>query len=82
MTTDKMDDKDIERMIDIIGDGELSARRKNGCSKKACGRFMRACGKWPTQPLCSATQMGKCVKVYQGTGTVAARAMEGDRSSI
>jgi hypothetical protein len=25
MTTDKMDDKDIERMIDIIGDGELSA---------------------------------------------------------
>ena len=25
MTTHKMDDKDIERMIDIIGDGELSA---------------------------------------------------------
>ena len=25
MTTRKMDDKDIERMIDIIGDGELSA---------------------------------------------------------
>ena len=25
MTRHKMDDKDIERMIDIIGDGELSA---------------------------------------------------------
>ena len=25
MTTDKMDDKDLERMIDIIGDGELLA---------------------------------------------------------
>lgn len=25
MTTDKMDDKDIERMIDIIGDDEVSA---------------------------------------------------------
>jgi hypothetical protein len=25
MTTDKMDDKDIERMIDIIGDCELLA---------------------------------------------------------
>ena len=25
MTIHKMDDKDIERMIDIIGDGELSA---------------------------------------------------------
>ena len=40
-------------------------RRKNGCTGKACGRFMRACGKWPTQPLCSATQMGsraQCVR--------------------
>ena len=65
MTTHKMADKDIERMMDIIGDGELSAEAQERLHRKACGRFMRACGKWPIQPLCSATQMGsraQCVR--------------------
>ena len=49
MTTPKIDNEDIERLIDIIGDGDLTAEAQERCSKKACGRFMRACGKWPTQ---------------------------------
>jgi hypothetical protein len=28
MTTHKMDDQDVERMIDIIGDGELTAEAR------------------------------------------------------
>ena len=38
MTTNKMDDKDIERMIDIIGDGELSAEAQERLQRE---------GLWP-----------------------------------
>jgi hypothetical protein len=55
--TPEMDDEDIERMIDIIGDGELNAEALNSRTGKACGHSMRASGKRLTRPLCSATQM-------------------------
>ena len=32
MTRHKMGDEDIARMIDIIGDGELTVEAQNGCS--------------------------------------------------
>jgi hypothetical protein len=62
MTTRKMDDKDIERMIDIIGDGDLSAEAQVRLQQEGLWPLYESVRQWPTLPLCSATQMGKRVR--------------------
>ena len=58
MTTPKIDNEDIERLIDIIGDGDLTAKAQERLHQEGLCRSMRACGKRPMRPLCSATEMG------------------------
>jgi hypothetical protein len=42
MTTPKMDDEDIERIIDIIGDGDLTAEAQERLHQEGLWRSMRA----------------------------------------
>jgi hypothetical protein len=57
MTTPKIDNEDIERLIDIIGDGDLTAEAQERLHQEGLWP-LRACGKRPMPPLCSATEMG------------------------
>jgi hypothetical protein len=50
-----MDDGDIERMMDIIGDGDLTAVAREQLHREGLWPLMRACVKRPTQPLCPVT---------------------------
>jgi hypothetical protein len=57
MTAPKMDDEDIERMIDTIGDGELTAEAQERLHREGLWPLYESLRKRPSRPL-SATQVG------------------------
>ena len=50
MTTPKMDNENIERLIDIIGDGGVAAEAQERLHQEGPWPPMRACGKRPMRP--------------------------------
>jgi hypothetical protein len=52
------DDEGMARLIDIIGDGDLTAEAQERYTEKAYGRSMRASGKFRTRPLSLTAELG------------------------